>query len=205
LRRTREEAEQTRQELLTTAMFCYAEHGINNVSLKAIAAEAGVTHGAFYWHFKNRDDLLIALAQVVDLPFEQHLLEQLQAIEQNALEALRDFMVQVTLDVMNDRHSKAVYNLFYSRQQMLPDVEDLNEILDQNVQEWLAYIDRFLKQARKQKQVKKKTRNQPLAQMFLAQMFGVLALDMRLTPEEMDQKALVETAFDALVQGIAAD
>ena len=207
MRRTREEAEQARQELLTTALRCYAERGINQVSLKAIAAEAGVTHGAFYWHFKNRDDLLIALAQSMDLPFEQHLIDQLQAIDQDALAALTHFLIDVTNDILFDPHAQQVYNLLYSRQQMLPQNDELMALLSENREEWMGYINRFLKQARKQKQLRKKTRSLPLAEMLFGEMQGVLAVCDSLHPDvpESEKRLITQLTFENTIRGLMAE
>lgn len=175
-RRTREEAEKTRQELLGMALQQYALYGIHNVSLKAIAAEAGVTHGALYWHFKNREDLILALCASVTLPFEQFYLEQLQAIDQNAMKALKSFLLETTCHIASSDQPKQVYALFYSRRKELPVQPELHDILSDEWQTWVGYIDRFLKQARKQKQIAKKTKQQPIAELLLSQVFGVLAV-----------------------------
>ncbi len=175
-RRTREEAEQTRKELLVMALQQYALHGINNVSLKAIAAEAGVTHGALYWHFKNREDLILALCASVTLPFEQYYLEQLQAIDQDALKALRSFLIDASCHIASRDQARQVYALFYSRRKELPDQTELHDVLSDEWQVWVGYIDKFLKQARKQKQIAKKTKKQPMAELLLSQVFGVLAV-----------------------------
>lgn len=37
------------------------EHGIDAVKIAPLAADMGVTTGSFYWHFKNRRELLEAL------------------------------------------------------------------------------------------------------------------------------------------------
>ena len=175
-RRTREEAEQTRQALLGMALQQYALHGIHNVSLKTIAAEAGVTHGALYWHFKNREDLILALCASVSLPFEQYYLEQLQAIDQNALKALKSFLLEAACHIASRDQAMQVYSLFYSRRKELPPHAELHEVLSDEWQVWVGYIDRFLKQARKQKQIAKKTKQQPMAELLLSQVFGVLAV-----------------------------
>lgn len=55
--RTREAAKQeTREALVKAATGLFAEKGID-VSLDEICAHAGYTRGAFYVHFKNRDEL----------------------------------------------------------------------------------------------------------------------------------------------------
>lgn len=176
VRRTKEEAEQTRQALLEMALQQYALHGIYNVSLKTIAAEVGVTHGAMYWHFKNRDDLILALCKSVTLPFEQYYLEQLQAIDQNALKALKAFLIEAVCHIASRRKEMQVYTLFYNRRKELPAHTELHDVLSDEWQTWVGYIDRFLKQARKQKQISKKTKQQLIAEMLLCQVFGVLVV-----------------------------
>ncbi|WP_174873407.1 TetR family transcriptional regulator [Vogesella oryzae] len=60
-RKTREEAEQTRHLLLDTAERVFWEKGVAATSLADIAAAAGVTRGAIYWHFNNKLDLFTAI------------------------------------------------------------------------------------------------------------------------------------------------
>lgn len=70
VRRTREEALETRSLILDTAEQAFLKKGVSGTSLDDIAAAAGVTRGAIYWHFKNKADLFDALMQRVSLPME---------------------------------------------------------------------------------------------------------------------------------------
>jgi AcrR family transcriptional regulator len=62
-RRSRQEErkQQTRAELIAAAATVFARHGFHGASLEQIAAEAGYTTGAVYWHFKGKDDLFLAV------------------------------------------------------------------------------------------------------------------------------------------------
>lgn len=62
MRRTKAEAEQTRQNILAAALHLFDEQGYAQTSLNAIAERAGVTRGAIYGHFDNKDSILAALA-----------------------------------------------------------------------------------------------------------------------------------------------
>lgn len=53
--------ERTRRNLVKAATALFAKKGIDRPSLDEICAEAGVTRGAFYVHFKDRDELLAAV------------------------------------------------------------------------------------------------------------------------------------------------
>lgn len=63
MRRTKSEAEQTRNSILDAALTLFDEQGYTQTTLSSIARQAGVTRGAIYWHFENKDEILIALAQ----------------------------------------------------------------------------------------------------------------------------------------------
>lgn len=56
-RKTKEDAEVTRQNLLSAALKVFSRQGYAAARLEDIAEEAGVTRGAIYWHFKNKADL----------------------------------------------------------------------------------------------------------------------------------------------------
>ena len=61
MRRCKEDAEQTRQAILDAAEVIFCDQGVAAATLERISRMAGVTRGAFYWHFKDKADLLQAL------------------------------------------------------------------------------------------------------------------------------------------------
>lgn len=67
-RKTKAEAEQTRQRILEAARGEFLVHGVSRTSLERIAAAAGVTRGAIYWHFANKTVLFQAMRDQVSLP-----------------------------------------------------------------------------------------------------------------------------------------
>lgn len=56
-RKTKEDAEATRQALLDAALRVFGEQGYSATRLEDVALAAGVTRGAIYWHFANKADL----------------------------------------------------------------------------------------------------------------------------------------------------
>src|SRR4051812_40727719 len=64
--RTREETKQrTREALVEAGIALFAEQGLDGPSLDAICERAGFTRGAFYVHFRDRDELLQAVMERV--------------------------------------------------------------------------------------------------------------------------------------------
>lgn len=66
MKRTKEEAEITKKTLLETAFNEFLNTGFEKTSLEVIAKKAGVTRGALYWHFKDKDGLLDAVIKFKD-------------------------------------------------------------------------------------------------------------------------------------------
>lgn len=62
-RRRRETKQETREALIRAALAEFGEHGFDAPSLDAICARAGYTRGAFYVHFRDRSDLMVAVIE----------------------------------------------------------------------------------------------------------------------------------------------
>ncbi|MDP1673909.1 MAG: TetR family transcriptional regulator, partial [Burkholderiales bacterium] len=55
-RRTKDEAVETRNQILDAAEKVFSARGVSRTSLADIAEAASVTRGAIYWHFKDKAD-----------------------------------------------------------------------------------------------------------------------------------------------------
>ncbi|HZS76428.1 MAG TPA: TetR family transcriptional regulator [Ktedonobacteraceae bacterium] len=63
MRRTKEEAAITRQNLLEAAFECFRSKGYTETTLDDIAERAGTTRGAIAWHFGNKAELFNTLVR----------------------------------------------------------------------------------------------------------------------------------------------
>ncbi|RAI40959.1 TetR/AcrR family transcriptional regulator [Rhodoplanes roseus] len=71
MRRTKEEAGQTRERILAVGERLFRAKGIAAVSVEEIAEAAGFTRGAVHWHFHDKRGLLLALADRRGLPLQR--------------------------------------------------------------------------------------------------------------------------------------
>jgi TetR/AcrR family acrAB operon transcriptional repressor len=60
-RRTKAEAEQTRQKILKAALDLFVEKGYERTTFEDVATRIRLTKGAVYWHFKSKPDLFAEL------------------------------------------------------------------------------------------------------------------------------------------------
>src|SRR5260370_26783261 len=67
MRKSKSEAAQTRRHILTTASQEFRRNGVNGTGLADLMSAAGLTHGGFYRHFKNKEHLAAeALTSALD-------------------------------------------------------------------------------------------------------------------------------------------
>lgn len=76
-----------RQELIDAAIQVIQEDGIHQLSLAKIAEKVGITKPAIFYHFKNKQDLMMALTYFTVGEYEQTIAEELEKIPEN--DALR--------------------------------------------------------------------------------------------------------------------
>ena len=82
-------AETRRMEILEAAAAVFAEKGYQRATVKEIATRAGVAPGTIYLYFKNKRDLLLAIAdQLIAQPVDQTLRQGLKMDTQEFLAAL---------------------------------------------------------------------------------------------------------------------
>ncbi len=63
MKKTKADAMKTRASLLDAGLRVFARDGYAESSLETISAATGMTRGAFYWHFKDKADLLDQIDQ----------------------------------------------------------------------------------------------------------------------------------------------
>jgi len=97
--------ERTRAALLAAARALVREVGYERTTLEEVARRAGMTTGAIYGNFKNRDELFIALGQTYWAPIAPKI-----APGATFAEAM-DAMAKATLAAVDDRAPAAIGRL----------------------------------------------------------------------------------------------
>ena len=95
----------TQVRLLTTAERLFAEKGLDSVSTREIAREAGQkNHSALQYHFGDRDRLIAAILDFRMIPLNERRLEMLDALERERrtddVRALVEALVRPFVEVL---------------------------------------------------------------------------------------------------------
>ncbi len=68
------------------------DQGIDHVRVDLLAQRLGVTRGSFYWHFKDREELLRRVLQAWRETATENLTVRLESAHEDPLEQLRDVL-----------------------------------------------------------------------------------------------------------------
>lgn len=126
MRRTKEEADQTRQALLDAALTVFSQEGYEAARLADIAQAAEVTRGAIYHHFGNKLGLFAALIEDAS---ESGNLAISRAIEEGgSFTAITTRILVVTLSLLEEnRRFREVTALTLSLSGASPELEAFKE------------------------------------------------------------------------------
>ena len=83
-----------RNHIITSAAKAFRTHGVRNISLPHIMKGAGLTHGGFYSHFENKDQLVMetchfAISDTIEML--QKVADKNKNEDQSPIEAVIDF------------------------------------------------------------------------------------------------------------------
>ncbi|CAB3751597.1 TetR family transcriptional regulator [Paraburkholderia humisilvae] len=115
MRRTREDALKTRDQILDAAEVTFFQHGFSHTSLAQIAERAGLTRGAIYGHFKNKCEVFNAMAERVKLPMEMLVTATFDPREADPLGRIRDLFMFCLAKAAIEPHSRRVFEVLFTK------------------------------------------------------------------------------------------
>lgn len=140
VKKTKEEALETRNMLLDTAELVFNKKGVSGTTLADIASAAGMTRGAIYWHFKNKADLFDAMCDRVRLPLEAMAAASAGDQVSDPLGELRNTLDYLFLKVSTDVHHHRVFDILFNKCEF---VEQLGPIMDRDARVRKLFRERF--------------------------------------------------------------
>ena len=171
MRRTKEEAEQTRQDLLDAALTVFSQKGYTATRLEDVARTAGVTRGAIYHHFGSKADLYGALIEEAN-KVGNSAIDQAVNEGGSFIEIVSRILVYTFALLEDDRRFSEVMAL----QLTTPDVEVLSQRRYIEAQELVTSISSFFRVIIDQGELRRDLDPVTAARGFLGYQYGLASL-----------------------------
>lgn len=144
----------TRQNILQKSFELIYARGYQHASIDDILATTQVTKGAFYYHFKNKDEMGLAIINELMKPaLTQSFTAPLQHTE-NPLDAIYNLMHHLLIE--ND-FLKVAYGCPAANftQEMTPWNEDFSKALNEITKDWIKIMTRAIEKGKKSGHIRK--------------------------------------------------
>lgn len=128
-RRTKEEAQATRVQILDAAERVFHAQGVSRASLAEVAKEAGVSRGAIYWHFENKIDLFQAMLERLRLPLEELARATESEDEPDPLGCMRELLIKALTRLAEDEQTRRAHDILRYKCEYTGELVDLRERL----------------------------------------------------------------------------
>lgn len=201
MRRTKEDALQTREKLLETAERLFAEQGVGRTSLQDIAAAAGMTRGAIYWHFKDKADLFCAMMDRAVLPMEETLKDLTDQPDMESLEHVRDALLNALRLIAEDERTRRVFGIATRKTEFGEELASVHERRLATQLRCRAYIEGAVRRAQKRGVVKPLPNARMVAVNLQAIITGLIELWM-LDPTMFPLVKAGQQALDTYLAGL---
>jgi TetR/AcrR family acrAB operon transcriptional repressor len=127
VRRTKEEAQETRAQILVAAEKAFFERGVARTTLADIATLAGVTRGAIYWHFSNKADLVQAMLDTLHEPLEEMAKASESADEPDPLGCMRKLLIHLFHQIALDPKTRRINEILFHKCEFTDEMCDLRQ------------------------------------------------------------------------------
>jgi TetR/AcrR family acrAB operon transcriptional repressor len=200
-RRTKTEAAATREALLDAALRVFRDRGVANTSLEEVAASAGMTRGAVYWHFQDKADLFTALCERGQLPMEAMLATAGETRHDDPLAALRKLMIDGLTRLATDARTQAVFDIIFHKCEFAQQFASVAKRQLTTESGCLVNVERLLKQAVARHQLPRDTDTRLAARCMTAYMVGVMHEWVQ-NPDAYDLKRAAPKMADVIIAGM---
>ena len=200
-RRTKEEAQETRDKIVSAAIDVFYEKGFSNTTLEQIASAADVTRGAIYWHFKNKLDIFLAIHSQFHTSFMDMMLQELESSAAPPLRKLEDIAVKLLREINTDKQKQRVLSIFILQSENCSEMAPLFEQKRAAKAQALEIFSRFFASAVQKGDLPSSRDPDLMALSFFCYLSGILTESLGTTSLlELDRQAasLVNLFFDGL-------
>ncbi|PXW24303.1 TetR family transcriptional regulator [Paraburkholderia caballeronis] len=201
VRRTKEEAQETRNGILDAAERLFYDKGVSRTSLADIAHAAGVTRGAIYWHFANKGDLFTAMFDRVLLPLDELKAASVDPNEIDPLGRIREMCTLCLRNTATDARRRRVFDILFLKCEFVEEMGPVMTRHQSNMREGLGKLEEGLRNAISKHQLPADLDPARAARVVHSFIGGALR-DMAILPDLFDVAAGAEAAVDALLDAL---
>ncbi|KIQ22128.1 MULTISPECIES: TetR/AcrR family transcriptional regulator [Flavobacterium] len=165
-------AANTRLTILQKAFELIYSKGYQTTSIDDIIATTQVTKGAFYYHFKTKDEMGVAIIEEILRPT---MLESFIKPVENSANPIEDFYNMISYLLLDDPFLQVKYGCPVGNltQEMTPWNNQFSKALTELVDQWKITIEKAVANAQKSGLIRKDVNGEQVAYFIMSGYWGI--------------------------------
>ncbi len=204
VRKTKVEALATRERLLDAAEVMFRERGVTRTSLADVAAAAGVTRGAVYWHFEDKADLFRAMCERATLPMDAMFERAGEDAQSDPLGTLRALSIGALQSLAGDPRAQNVFEIVFHKSELVDELAGLATAHREERGRCLGEIEAIIARCAAAGQLPADVDPHLATQGLHALMVGIMH-EWVLDPSAYDLRAAAPALVDTFIAGLRAN
>ena len=197
MRRSKNDAEKTKQLLVQAACEVFYREGVARATLEQIAREAGLTRGALYWQFNNKVDILDELFQWI--------MPNVDVLQTNMLvwptECYWDNLIAHFMEFFQELQEDSSFRKFFTVMHLKCEMTESNaqviELLRKYELIWERQVEGVISMAVSKKVLSEQTDVVLTSKLLRSHLLGIIVVFLG----DVEEKGLTETNYQvAIVQ-----
>lgn len=202
MRRTKEEAEQTRNDIINAAITVMNNKGIGSTRFEDIAVEANVTRGAIYHYFKSKNEIILAIhtnvkRQMLEL-FEKHISEDIDPVI-----SIKNGLKEIFKRFTNDLRYRNIEELFLKAEfaSLLKEDKELYSLFQKEKEKTVCEMHQLMKRGQETGSIRKDIVAENLGFVLISSYVGFMTTWF-LKVSHLENEGIIDDYIDILLHGI---
>jgi len=202
VRRTKEEAAETREQVLDAAEQVFRQRGVGHASLAEVADAAGVTRGAIYHHFASKAEVFEAMLARAEMPIDMAF-DATRLPVADPLAMVRDMAVKALQHLASSDRVRNIFEVAFLRCEYTDELAPVEQRHLHERAQCLTLSNGLLDQAVARGQLPAGTDTR-MASRMLYGFIGGLMRDWVQAPDTFDMNVAAPQAVDLFLAGLRA-
>lgn len=196
----------TRMSIMESALDIFSEKNFANASVSEITSRIGLSKGAFYWHFKNKQDILIKIVEEFCVGDSDKIPKYMGICETSpeSVGSLRGYMKEALARLRSEERWQKLHKLMVRRHEWPEDIQlRVSDILHDATQRDVRQLETYITARQKSGKIRKSLSAHKVAVLLVSVFQGVGISQLAgALPEEFPE--CLDILFDALAKEFAA-
>ncbi len=172
MKKTKEEAEQTRVAIIKSALKIFSKMGYSGTKLTDIAKNAGVTKGAIYWNFKSKMDLFKQMIRESSKDINKELSKIIFSAD-SPLKKIERILKYLLKLLYLDENYRLVEEITWQKTELTSEFDDFMKEQTKNIDELKELLLYLIAKGKKKGEITKDFDDETIALSIISYLSGV--------------------------------